>query len=135
LRSRQHLQHAPSQSTSHCQGEAVRAIQKLGQIVASNVLVRLQDKWAGRRMRLACAVCQCAPALPLCTCCAYCRCIIENKEPFAHKEWRREPFDPRPYTPLTEYAITTNVPAEVSRAPSGLETQPVACCRWMGQIT
>lgn len=41
------------------------------------------------------------------------RCIIENKEPFAHKEWRREPYDPRPYTPLTEYAITSKVASEV----------------------
>lgn len=57
---------------------------------------------------------------PPCPCPPPCRCIIENKEPFAHKDWRREPYEPRPYTPLTEYAITTNVPAEVR--PSGCST-------------
>jgi hypothetical protein len=44
---------------------------------------------------------------------SHCRCILANREPFAHKEWRKTPFTPRPYTLLTDYAITTNVPLEV----------------------
>jgi hypothetical protein len=40
-------------------------------------------------------------------------CIVANKEPFAHKAWRKEPYEPRPYKELRDYAITSNVPAEV----------------------
>eukprot|EP00879_Flechtneria_rotunda_P022236 GHRR01023462.1.p1 GENE.GHRR01023462.1~~GHRR01023462.1.p1 ORF type:complete len:491 (+),score=218.62 GHRR01023462.1:103-1575(+) len=40
---------------------------------------------------------------------ACCRSIVENKEPFAHKDWRKEPYEPRPYVEITSYAITTNV--------------------------
>jgi hypothetical protein len=42
-----------------------------------------------------------------------CSCILSNKEPFAHKDWRKEPYEPRPYVELQNYAITSNVPAEV----------------------
>eukprot|EP00879_Flechtneria_rotunda_P026929 GHRR01028776.1.p1 GENE.GHRR01028776.1~~GHRR01028776.1.p1 ORF type:complete len:515 (+),score=202.90 GHRR01028776.1:137-1681(+) len=41
------------------------------------------------------------------------RSIVENKEPFAHKDWRKEPYEPRPYVEITSYAITTNVKSEV----------------------
>eukprot|EP00883_Tetradesmus_obliquus_P002426 jgi/Sobl393_1/12606/SZX60780.1 len=39
-------------------------------------------------------------------------CITANKEPFAHKAWRKTPYEPRPYVELRDYAITSNVPAE-----------------------
>ena len=41
------------------------------------------------------------------------RCIIENKEPFAHVEWRKAPYDARAYQELTDYEIRTNDPNEV----------------------
>ncbi len=40
-------------------------------------------------------------------------CILDNREPFAHKTWRRAPYEPRPYERLHNYANTTNVPSEV----------------------
>jgi len=46
------------------------------------------------------------------------RCIVENKEPFAHKEWRKQPFEPRSYVVLSDFAITTNVAQEVRPASS-----------------
>jgi hypothetical protein len=42
---------------------------------------------------------------------------VGNKEPFAHKDWRKEPYEPRPYVELRDYAITSNVPAEVRHSP------------------
>jgi hypothetical protein len=47
-------------------------------------------------------------------------CIRDNKEPFAHKAWRKEPYEPRPYMELRDYAITSNVQAEVSLQLAGL---------------
>jgi len=53
---------------------------------------------------------------------------VENKEPFAHKQWCKQPFQPRPYVVLSDFAITTNVPQEVCEASSSLQGQ-----HWMPQ--
>jgi hypothetical protein len=55
------------------------------------------------------------------------RCIIENKEPFAHVEWRKAPYEARSYQELTDYEIRTNDPNEVEEA--GVEHEG----RWEGE--
>ncbi|KXZ45516.1 hypothetical protein GPECTOR_53g102 [Gonium pectorale] len=50
--------------------------------------------------------------------------VLHNREPyFSVPEWRKEPFPPRAYESLTEYAIRSNIPSERAVLAAKLRTR------------